>query len=77
MASNWPILSLLIWLPIFGGLAVIVAGEQRAGLARLLALVVSGLTFVLSIALYMAFDTSTAAMQFTELEPWIETFNIQ
>ena len=76
MASNWPILSLLIWLPIFGGLVVIVAGEQRAGLARLLALVVSGLTFVLSIALYMAFDTSTAAMQFTELKPWIETFNI-
>jgi len=77
MASNWPILSLLIWLPIFGGLAVIAAGEQRPGLARLLALIVSGVTFVLSIALYMAFDTSTAVMQFTELKPWIETFSIQ
>jgi NADH-quinone oxidoreductase subunit M len=73
---NWPILSLLIWLPIIGGLVVIAAGEQRASLARVLALLVSGLTFALSIFLYTAFDTSTAAMQFTEIKPWIETFDI-
>ncbi|MBT8058945.1 MAG: NADH-quinone oxidoreductase subunit M [Xanthomonadales bacterium] len=76
MESNWPILSLLIWLPIFGGLVVIVAGEQRAALARVAALAFSGVTFVLSLMLYSAFDTSTAAMQFTELKPWIETLNI-
>ena len=76
MESNWPILSLLIWLPIFGGLVVIVAGEQRAALARVAALAFSGATFVLSLMLYSAFDTSTAAMQFTELKPWIETLNI-
>jgi NADH-quinone oxidoreductase subunit M len=76
MISNWPILSLLIWLPIAGGLIVIAAGDQRASLARLLALAFSGLTFILSIFLFAAFDTSTAAMQFTELKPWIETFNI-
>ena len=62
MASNWPILSLLIWLPIFGGLAIITAGENRASLARVMALAVSGLTFFLSILLFTAFDTSTAAM---------------
>ena len=49
----------------------------RAGLARLLALVVTVVTFALSVVLYAGFDTSTAAMQFTELEPWIETFSIQ
>jgi NADH-quinone oxidoreductase subunit M len=76
MASNWPILSLLIWLPIAGGLVVIAAGEQRAALARLLALVFAGATFILSILLYTAFDPSTAAMQFTEFKPWIETFDI-
>ena len=76
MASNWPILSLLIWLPIVGGLAVIAAGDQRAALARVLALLFSGATFIFSIFLYAAFDTSTAAMQFTELKPWIETFHI-
>ena len=76
MEYSWPILSLLIWLPIVGGLVVVAVGEQRAALARLLALVVSGLTFFLSITLFTAFDTSTAAMQFTEVKPWIETFNI-
>jgi len=76
MASNWPILSLLIWLPIFGGLLVLAAGEQRPALSRLLALLVSGATFVLSIALYTGFDNASAAMQFTEHKPWIETFNI-
>ena len=76
MLSNWPILSVLIWLPILGGLAVIAIGEHRAVLARLMALAVAVLTFVLSITLFTAFDTSTAAMQFTELKPWIETFDI-
>ena len=76
MASNWPILSLLIWLPIFGGLAVITAGASRATLAKVIALAVSALTFFLSILLFTAFDNSTAAMQFTEIKPWIETFDI-
>ncbi len=76
MASNWPILSILIWLPIAGGVAVIMAGAQRASLARLLALIISALTFVFSIFLFTAFDTSTAAMQFTELSPWVPAFDI-
>ena len=76
MSINWPILSVLIWLPILGGVAIMALGEQRAALARLMALAVSFATFVVSILLYMAFDTSTAAMQFGELEPWIETFSI-
>ncbi|MFC1696445.1 NADH-quinone oxidoreductase subunit M [Pseudomonadota bacterium] len=76
MSSNWPILSVLIWLPILGGLAVIAIGEQRAALARLMALAIAAATFALSIMLFTGFDTSTAAMQFTELKPWIETFDI-
>ncbi len=76
MSSNWPILSVLIWLPILGGLAVVAIGEHRAGLARLLALAIAGATFLLSITLFTGFDASTAAMQFTELKPWIATFDI-
>ena len=76
MESNWPILSVLIWLPILGAVIVLAAGEHRAALARVLALIVAGLTFLLSIPLFTGFDTSTAAMQFTEMKPWIETFHI-
>jgi len=76
MASNWPILSILIWLPILGGLAVVAVGEQRAALARLLALLVSALVFVFSIFMLTAFDSSSAAMQFSELSPWIAAFDV-
>jgi NADH-quinone oxidoreductase subunit M len=69
-------LSLLVWLPIFGGLAVIVVGDERPTLAKLLALLVSALTFVISVSLYLTFDTNTAAMQFIELKPWISTFDV-
>ena len=76
MALNWPILSILIWLPILGGLAVLAVGDQRAALARLLALVISAVTFVFSILLVISFDPSSAAMQFSEFEPWITTFSV-
>ena len=66
------LLSLLIWVPIFGGLAVLMAGEQRAALARWIALAASGATLLLSVPLVQGFDTGTAAMQFVEFSPWIE-----
>jgi NADH-quinone oxidoreductase subunit M len=76
MASNWPILSILIWLPILGGMAVLAVGDQRASLARLLALLVSAVVFVLSISMLLAFEPSSAAMQFSELSPWIAAFDV-
>lgn len=76
MSANWPLLSLLIWLPIFGGAAVWIVGDQRGNTQRWLALAVSVLTFLVSIPLYTGFDSSTAAMQFVELTPWIEHFGI-
>jgi NADH-quinone oxidoreductase subunit M len=73
MLFDLPILSTLIWLPIFGGLLVLAVGEKSS---RILSLLVSILTFVLSIPLFTQFDTTTAAMQFPELHPWISTFRI-
>lgn len=76
------ILSLLIWLPIAGGIAVLVAGDDgdaassRAGGMRILALLVSLLTFVLSLFVYSNFDEKTAAMQFVERSEWISAFNV-
>jgi len=71
-----PILSVVIWLPIFGGLLVLAAGE-RAKLGRWLALGAAILTFVASIPLYTLFDASTAAMQFVERAPWIATYRVE
>ncbi|MCG8670128.1 MAG: NADH-quinone oxidoreductase subunit M, partial [Pseudomonadales bacterium] len=75
------ILSSLIWLPILGGIVVLLLGDDgdaaspRAALMRMTALVVSLLTFVISLYLYASFDTSTAAMQFVERAGWIGALN--
>ena len=70
-----PLLSLLIWVPILGGVAVLLAGDQRPGAARWLALLASLATLALCVPLYTGFDSSSAAMQFVERIAWIDTFN--
>jgi len=72
---DWPILSIIIWLPILGGIAVLAVGSGRAQLGKQVALGVSIVTFALSVPLWTGFDTSSAAMQFVENLPWIERFN--
>jgi len=67
---NGHLLSLLIWLPIAGGFAVLGLG-RRIGAARWLSLAVSLATFLLSIPLWTGFRTGTASMQFIERAPWI------
>jgi len=77
MFADLPLLSLIVWLPIFGGVAVLLSGDKGdANGVRVLSLVISIATFVLSLGLYSGFDSSTSAMQFVEKTTWIPTFNI-
>jgi NADH-quinone oxidoreductase subunit M len=69
-----PILSFLIWLPIVGGMGVLIVGD-RSG-AKQFALGIALLTFLLSLPLYTGFDPTTPAMQFVEFIPWVEAFKI-
>ena len=77
MDSSWPLLSLLIWLPILGGVVTLVAGSERAALARWIAMAFALATLALSIPLYTGLDASSAAMQFVENHAWIEAFDIR
>ena len=75
IASN--LLSLAIWVPIVGALLVLLTGSDRnAGLARLLSLLVALAGFLVTIPLYVNFDTTTSAMQFVELATWVPQYNI-
>ncbi len=76
MTGHFPILSLLLWLPIAGGLLVLAAGRVAPGTVRWLALLVALVSFAVSVPLWTQFDITTAAMQFTEKLPWIGTFNV-
>ena len=71
--SSSYLLSLLIWLPIIGGLAIIALGDAKS---RPFALAISIITLLLSLPLYFGFDRTTADMQFTELHAWLPMFDI-
>jgi NADH-quinone oxidoreductase subunit M len=72
------LLSILIWLPIFGGVSVLFFSRpEQASTARWVSLGISLLVLALSIPLWTGFDSTTAAMQFVEKADWIPRFNIQ
>jgi NADH-quinone oxidoreductase subunit M len=70
------ILNWILWLPIIGMVGVILTPKAKEGMIRLVTLVTTSITLLLSILLYMHFDTSTAEMQFVVKFPWIEQFHI-
>jgi len=77
MSADMPLLSLVTWLPILGGIIVLLfSKDSQANAARWLSLFFAVVTFLLTIPLYIGFDTSTYQMQFPELYPWIPAFNI-
>ncbi len=76
MFEGWPLLSLLVWLPIAGGVAVLAAGNGSAERARWTALAVAVGTLALAAALWVGFEAGVAGMQFEERVAWIRAFDI-
>ncbi|NIL93565.1 MAG: NADH-quinone oxidoreductase subunit M [Woeseiaceae bacterium] len=76
------LLSILIWLPIAGGVVALAIGNDdelgssRSSGMRFVSLGTSLLTFVISIGLYQGFDNGTSAMQFVERVSWIPSLDV-
>jgi len=71
------LLSLAIWTPIAFGVVLLALGrDDQAQAVRWIALVGAVVSLLVTLPLYTQFDTATAAMQFVETRPWIETFNV-
>ena len=71
------LLSLAIWLPIVFGVLLLAVGKNvQAGTSRVIALVGSVVSLLVTMPLITGFDSSTAALQFVEKQPWIERFNV-
>jgi NADH-quinone oxidoreductase subunit M len=68
------LLSLLIWLPLLGAVAVLVLGRQP-NLARWLSVIVALLTFVVSVPLWTGYQPGVPGMQFVENLAWIPSLN--
>jgi NADH-quinone oxidoreductase subunit M len=77
MLTHLPLLSLLIWLPVFGAIAVLfTGGDRHANRARFIALITAILSLMLCVPLYLGFDGNSYAMQFQEHLPWITAYGI-
>ncbi len=78
-AAGFPILSLLTWLPLAGGLFIMtVRGEEAvvASNARWAALWTSLIVFAISLVLWLKFDTSDPGFQFKESLAWLPEFGV-
>lgn len=76
---SFPILSLLVFLPLAGVLFLLFVrgdAETVARNARNTALLTTLFTFGLSIYMYMGFDGTSAELQFVEKLPWLPGLNI-
>ena len=73
--SDWPILSLVTFLPLLGALFImfIPNGEEdvAARNARFVALWTTLITFAISLILWIDFDYTTADFQFVEKHAWL------
>ncbi|RKT47734.1 NADH-quinone oxidoreductase subunit M [Thiocapsa rosea] len=71
-----PLLTLVIWLPIIGGIAVLASGDRASEISKWIALAFAILTFAISLGLWSGFDAGSGQMQFVERAAWIPTFNV-
>ncbi len=70
-------LSVVIWLPVAGGLLTLAIGDRRAQAARWAALLTSLATLAACVPLCTGFVNGTAAFQFIERVPWIAALHAQ
>ena len=75
MNVNYPVLSVVIWVPIIAGLIVLALGERRAPAARTVALLGAIAGLAAALPLWMYFDRGAGGFQFIENIPWIDSFN--
>ena len=77
-STSFSLLSLAIWCPIaFGVLILAVGRDSNPGLVRVMALIGSVISFLVTLPLIGGFNNATHGMQFVEKMPWIQRFNIQ
>ena len=72
---NWPILSVVTFLPLFGAMlvALFVRGNERwaRGTARWIALWATLVTFAISLVMVWRFDGGSPEFQFVEKHNWL------
>jgi len=70
------ILTLITFIPLLGALAVLTIPKEKAGAIKWTALIFSLPPLVLSIILWLGYDSSNSGMQYVINLPWIKALNV-
>tara|TARA_B100000035_G_scaffold315311_1_gene335158 strand:+ start:1060 stop:2562 length:1503 start_codon:yes stop_codon:yes gene_type:complete len=73
---DYPILSILIWLPIIVGLILVVSNDFGKSASASITLLTTFLVFLISIKLFQSYDYLSGDLQFVEKLTWIPGLNI-
>ena len=75
---GFPLLTLVVFIPMAGGLVMWLVSLLGGGAERLkwIAVITATIDFLTSLPIYFLFDSTTPQMQFPEKYTWIATFNI-
>jgi NADH-quinone oxidoreductase subunit M len=73
---NFPLLSILLFLPVAGAILVALLPRGREGLVKGAALATTLVVLLLSLPLYFNFQTGAPGFQFEEIRPWVPAMDI-
>ncbi|MBA4420940.1 MAG: NADH-quinone oxidoreductase subunit M, partial [Anaerolinea sp.] len=71
-----PVLSIIIFSPIIAGLIIFLLPKERVKEIKALALASTGISLLLSLVVYFAYDIQTAGYQLVERIPWAPALGI-
>ena len=77
--TNWPILSLITFLPLVGAFFCLIVNGPREAVernCRSIAIVTTTVTFLISLLLWARFDPTKAGFQFEEKAAWVPALGI-
>ncbi len=74
--ADFPYLSAIMFCCIAGLLAILATPAQRVGRIKWISALFSGLTLVISLYLFIAYDQSTGGLQFVEKIDWVPSLGI-
>ncbi|MFM8266833.1 MAG: NuoM family protein, partial [Ilumatobacteraceae bacterium] len=74
--TDFPVLSMLVIVPVAGAAAVALLARRSLAMVKLVALLTSVFTGALSLSVLFQFDGSSADYQFVSQHPWIEPWGI-
>lgn len=73
---SFPILSSILLAPVLGVLLILFIPQKEDKIIKIVAAISTGITVILSLWAYIAYDQSVGGIQFAEKIPWVEKLNI-